>query len=83
MKREMMVAMSLCCLMFCTHSLEAKDTAYWPTFRGPVNTGVAPDANPPVAWSESENIKWKVALPGKGSSSPVIWGDRIFFLTAV
>ncbi|MHC5090240.1 MAG: PQQ-binding-like beta-propeller repeat protein [Planctomycetota bacterium] len=83
MKREMVVAMSLCCLMYCTHSLEAKETVFWPTFRGPVNTGVAPDADPPVVWSESENIKWKVALPSKGSSSPVIWGDRIFFLTAV
>jgi outer membrane protein assembly factor BamB len=69
--------------MFCSHSLEAKETVYWPTFRGPVNSGVAPDANPPVTWSESENIKWKVELPGKGSSSPVIWGDKIIFLTAI
>jgi outer membrane protein assembly factor BamB len=83
MKREMVVGIVLCCMMFCSHSLEAKETVYWPTFRGPVNTGVAPDANPPVAWSESENIKWKVELPGKGSSSPIIWGDKIIFLTAI
>ena len=83
MKREMVVGVSLCCLMFCSHSLEAKETVYWPTFRGPVNTGVAPDADPPVTWSESENIKWKVELPGKGSSSPIIWEDKIIFQTAI
>ncbi|MBI3191359.1 MAG: PQQ-like beta-propeller repeat protein, partial [Pedosphaera parvula] len=44
--------------------------------------GPAPDANPPVEWSESKNIKWKVALPGEGSSTPVIWGDRIFLTAA-
>lgn len=72
----------LCCLLCSVHSLAA-DEPYWPTFRGPVNTGVAPDADPPVTWSETENIKWKVELPGTGLSSPVIWGDKIFFLTAI
>jgi len=56
---------------------------YWPTWRGPEATGVAPKANPPLTWSETRNIKWKVKLPGQGTSSPVIWGDRIFFLTAI
>ena len=82
MKREIVFAM-VCFLMFSAHSLEAADTVYWPTFRGPVNTGVAPDADPPVSWSESENIKWKVEFPGQGLSSPVIWGSKIFFLTAI
>ena len=83
MKREIVVGIGLCYMMFCSHSLEAKETVYWPTFRGPVNTGVAPDADPPVTWSESENIKWKIELSGQGLSSPVIWKDKIFFLTAV
>jgi len=56
---------------------------YWPTWRGPDATGVAPKGNPPLTWSETKNIKWKVKLPGQGTSSPVIWGDRIFFLTAI
>ncbi|MFQ5798448.1 MAG: PQQ-binding-like beta-propeller repeat protein [Bacteroidota bacterium] len=56
---------------------------YWPTWRGPYATGVAPKGNPPMTWSETENIKWKVKLPGQGTSSPVVWGDRIFFLTAI
>lgn len=56
---------------------------YWPAWRGPDATGVAPKSNPPVTWSETENIKWKVKLPGQGTSSPVIWGNKIFFLTAI
>jgi outer membrane protein assembly factor BamB len=56
---------------------------YWPTWRGPDATGVAPNANPPVTWSETENIKWKVKLPGDGTSSPIVWADRIFFQAAI
>ena len=55
----------------------------WPQWRGPLSTGVAPHGKPPVEWSESKNIRWKLALPGKGYSTPVIWGDRIFLTTAV
>ena len=54
----------------------------WPRWRGPLATGAAPNANPPTQWSETENIKWKVAIPGFGTSTPVIWGDRVFVLTA-
>lgn len=55
----------------------------WPAWRGPLGTGVAPNANPPVSWSESENVRWKVALPGKGHSTPVVWGNRVFVTTAI
>jgi outer membrane protein assembly factor BamB len=56
----------------------------WPTWRGPDMNGIASGGNPPLKWSESENIKWKVKLEGDASnSSPVIWGDKIFFQTAV
>ncbi len=43
---------------------------YWPMWRGPSATGAAQKGNPPLTWSETENIKWKVKLPGQGSSSP-------------
>ncbi len=56
---------------------------FWPTWRGPEGTGAALKGSPPLTWSESENVKWKVEVPGKGQSSPVIWGDRIFFQTAI
>jgi outer membrane protein assembly factor BamB len=61
-------------------------TAYeknWPQWRGPHANGVAAHANPPREWSETKNIRWKVEVPGKGLSSPIVWGDRIFITTAI
>jgi len=55
----------------------------WPQWRGPLANGVAPAANPPTSWSETSNVKWKVKLPGSGTSSPIIWGDQLFVQTAV
>jgi outer membrane protein assembly factor BamB len=55
----------------------------WPQWRGPLSTGVAPHAKPPIKWSETSNIRWKIELPGSGHSTPVIWGDRLFLTTAV
>jgi len=56
---------------------------FWPQWRGPGANGVSRTANPPTEWSETRNLRWKVEIPGRGSSSPVIWGDRVFLLTAV
>ncbi len=55
----------------------------WTQWRGPLGTGFAPESDPPVEWSESKNVKWKVALPGKGHSTPIVLGDRIFLTTAI
>lgn len=55
---------------------------YWPTWRGPLASGVSPTGTPPLTWSEGHNIRWKVPVPGAGSSSPIVWADKIFFLTA-
>lgn len=60
----------------------ATASANWPNWRGPEGTGANPDAKPPTTWSETENVKWKVPLPGTGQSTPVIWEDKIFLLTA-
>lgn len=56
---------------------------FWGQWRGPYATGVSRTADPPVEWSETKNIRWKVEIPGRGSGSPVVWGNRIFILTAV
>lgn len=53
--------------------------ANWPQWRGPKNDGHSPEKNLPVEWSETKNLVWKVKLPGDGSSTPAVWGDRIFF----
>ena len=54
----------------------------WPRWRGPDQNGVA-RGGAPLTWSDKEHIAWKAAVPGRGHSSPVIWGDRIFLTTAV
>ena len=59
------------------------DPKNWAQWRGPHMTGVSRTAKPPIEWSESKNIKWKVEIPGRGSASPVVWNDRIFLLTAI
>ncbi|HEX4997136.1 MAG TPA: PQQ-binding-like beta-propeller repeat protein [Terriglobia bacterium] len=56
---------------------------FWPQWRGPYATGVSKTADPPLEWSETKNIRWKIEIPGRGSSSPIVWGDRVFLLTAV
>lgn len=55
----------------------------WPAWRGPDATGAARNGNPPITWSETENVKWKVKVPGDSLSSPIVWSDKIFFLTAM
>ncbi len=54
-------------------------SADWLRFRGPNGTGVsADDKAPPVKWSDTENVKWKVSLPGPGSSGPIVVGEKVF-----
>jgi len=55
----------------------------WHQWRGPHATGVSQTASPPLEWSETKNVRWKVEIPGRGSSSPVVWGDRLFVMTAI
>ena len=55
---------------------------YWPRWRGPSGQGVVRAGRYPDRWSPTDGIKWKVPVPGRGNSSPIVWGDRIFFSTA-
>src|SRR5205807_7689100 len=55
----------------------------WPHWRGPAVNGTAPHGDPPVKWDEQTNVKWKTAIPGRGSATPIIWGDQVFVLTAI
>ena len=56
---------------------------HWHQWRGPLANGVATTANPPLEWSETRNVRWKTEIPGRGSSSPIVWGDRIYLTGAV
>ena len=75
----------LCVASFVSWAVEPPADAekYWGQWRGPEATGVAPHGNPPVEWSETNNVRWKIEIPGKGYGTPVAWGDRLFLLTAV
>lgn len=55
----------------------------WHQWRGPLANGTSPGADPPLTWDDTTNIRWKTALPGEGSSTPIIWGDDVFVLTAI
>src|SRR5687767_8902156 len=58
------------------------EQAHWAQWRGPYFNGMA-RGDAPTVWSDTSNIKWKAAIPGRGHSTPVIWGDRIFLTTAI
>ena len=68
-------------LIFC-FNLQAQSSAHWPQWRGPFFNGMA-RGDAPSVWSDTNNIKWKTEIPGRGFSTPAIWGDRIFVTTAI
>ena len=55
----------------------------WPSWRGPRGDGTSTEAGVPIRWSAGENIAWKAPIPGKGHSSPIVWGDRVFVTTCL
>lgn len=65
----------------CSGSLVHADN--WGHWRGPTGNGAALTGSPPTEWSSTKNVRWKVAVPGRGSSSPIIWGTQVFVTTAV
>jgi hypothetical protein len=55
----------------------------WGQWRGPLGTGEAPHADPPLTWSEQEHVRWKVPLPGQGHATPLVFGERVYLTAAV
>jgi len=54
----------------------------WPNWRGPSLNGVSQERDLPVKWSDTENVTWKLAMPDRSGSTPVVWGDTIFLNVA-
>ncbi len=75
MRKFMCLAVSIFAL---ASSAGAED---WPGWRGPRGDGTSTESGIPIRWSKTENVAWKVAIPGKGHSSPIIWGERVFLTT--
>jgi outer membrane protein assembly factor BamB len=61
---------------------QVRNTSSWPHWRGPSHDGVA-TGDVPLTWSDTSNVKWRVEIPGRGFSTPVAWGDRLFLTTAI
>ena len=62
--------------------MEGEGRRYWPQWRGPTAQGIVEGKDYPDIWSDTENVRWKVKVPGHGHSSPTVWKDRIFLTTA-
>ncbi len=78
------VPLSVIVLLLCLPAVLLGQTQeHWPQFRGPGARGVASGQNLPDRWSATENIAWKTDLPGRGWSSPIVWGQQVFLTTAV
>ena len=82
--------LAACCatLLFFAAALapeaRATDPAYnWPQWRGPAGQGISTDARVPLEWSATQNVLWKTAIPGRGHSQPIVWGNRLFLTTAI
>jgi outer membrane protein assembly factor BamB len=76
--KSVLIRLGLCCLAVALVAAENN----WPQFRGPQGLGTADDAGLPDRWSTTTNVAWRTDIPGRGWSSPITWGDRVF-LTAV
>src|ERR1700749_4719737 len=70
----------ICLMMFVALPVQAGN---WSNWRGPSLNGVAEGTGYPTKWSAEDNVAWKIKLPGRGSSTPVVWGDQIFLTCGI
>ncbi len=82
------VPFTLCCFLCVASHIQAQPfnelkLNNWHQWRGPEANGVSITATPPIEWGEGKNIKWKIPIDGNGSSTPIIWDNKVFLLTAI
>ncbi|MBK5296783.1 MAG: PQQ-like beta-propeller repeat protein [Vicinamibacteria bacterium] len=70
----------LACLVLTAHDLSAQN---WPQWRGPSSQGVSSESGLPTSWTAGENVAWRTSLAGLGTSSPIVWGDRVLVTSQV
>lgn len=71
------------CLTLASIGVVAETDSNWPQFRGPGARGISEGTALPVQWTVEENVAWKTDIPGRGWSSPIVWGNQIFLTTVV
>lgn len=81
-RRWSLLPVALVFLVSSSLPAQSRNAAMWPHWRGPSHDGVA-KASVPLTWSDTQNVGWKIEIPGRGHSTPVIVGDRIFLTTAI
>ena len=86
MLSRMRLAVVLCAaglLLASQPATRARAADNWPQWRGPQGQGIAPPGNYPAEWAPDRNIAWKAPIPGRGHSSPVVWGRHVFVTTSI
>lgn len=79
----MAVTLYILCLVLLGPLSFASAESDWPQWRGPDGSGISDEKGLPEVWSAGQNVEWKTALPGRGHSSPVVWGNRVFLTTSI
>jgi outer membrane protein assembly factor BamB len=77
------LVISLSSIALFSPTATASATTNWPQWRGPDGQGVSVEKGLPDEWSETKNVKWKTPIEGRGHSSPIVWGKKIFLTTAL
>ena len=70
-------------VLFLSSTAGSTNAGNWPQWRGPEGQGISAEKGLPVEWSATKNIKWKTAIAGRGHSSPIVWGNKVFLTTAL
>ena len=84
MKQQLLLlSVSFLLIPFLLTAQQDKATDNWAQWRGPLATGAALKGNPPIQFSETQNLAWKTEIPGKGHATPIVWENKIIVLTAV
>ena len=84
--KRLFSALFVCLLAFAAVQIvttNAKTSTNWAQWRGPASQGVSEEKNLPTEWSDTKNVLWKTALPGKGFSQPIIWGNKVFLTSDI
>lgn len=77
--RSVLMAASLAFVVGDVHA----QTTNWPQWRGPNSAGVSTEVGLPIEWNDTKNVLWKIAIPGRGHSSPIVWNGRIFLTSSI